>query len=67
MTGDAVRLHALGASLTFETAAPAAGGEAPLAGQVWDAALVCFHYLAREPPGFTRCAAGCCARAGGMR
>jgi hypothetical protein len=49
----ALTLQALGASLRFETDARGADG-APLAGQVWDAALVCFHYLARQPPGFTR-------------
>ena len=55
MAGAPVRLQALGASLEFETAAP--GGDAcaaPLAGQVWDAALCVFAFLAREPPGFTR-------------
>ena len=57
MAGAPVRLRVLGASLEFETAAP--GGEAasaPLAGQVWDAALCVAHFFAREPPGFTRCA-----------
>ena len=58
MAGAPVRLHALGASREFATAAP--GGDAcaaPLAGQVWDAALCVFAFLAREPPGFTRCVA----------
>jgi len=59
MAGAVVRLRALGASLEFETAAPGGGDDAaPLAGQVWDAALCVFHYLTREPPGFTRCARG---------
>jgi hypothetical protein len=56
MAGAPVRLRALGASLEFETAAPGGDDAAPLAGQVWDAALCVFHFLAREPPGFTRCA-----------
>jgi hypothetical protein len=55
MAGAPVRLRALGASLEFETAAPGGADAAPLAGQVWDAALCVFHFLAREPPGFTRC------------
>ncbi len=54
----AVRLHAFGTSLSLETADAAAAAGAPLACSVWDAGLVCFHYLAGEPPGFTRCGAG---------
>jgi hypothetical protein len=70
MAGAVVRLQALGVSLEFETRAASsadttntadaeaacASAGAPLAGVVWDAALVVFHYLTRQPPGFTRCA-----------
>ncbi len=52
--GSAARTAADAAADDAEAACASAA--APLAGVVWDAALVVFHYLTRQPPGFTRCA-----------